>query len=115
MEDLRRGRRIKDELGATATGIAEGISRQLRDCGGNPRLVLAFKSQQLGQSMRPLTYCDDVSLVLDRDRDDWPYFGTRRHDRHHLATRTVASSRCRVRSRYRMAAIRVGCRAARLL
>src|SRR5690349_19540020 len=44
MEDLRRGRRIENELGAAASGIAEGISRQLRDHGCNPGLVLAFKS-----------------------------------------------------------------------
>src|ERR1700733_7177921 len=114
VEDLRRGRWIENELGTSSVRITVGVSRQLRNSGCDPGLVLSFKSQQLGQPMGALAHGDDVRLVLDRDGHDGPNFCICRHERHHFATRTVASSRCRVRSRYSTAAINVGCRAARL-
>ena len=97
---LRRRRWVEDEFGAAAAGIAEGVARQFGNRGRDPGLVLAFKSQQFGQAMRALTHGDDVALVFDRHGHDRPDFGdVAAMTAHHFATSTVASSRCRVKSR----------------
>ncbi len=91
---------VEDEFGAAAARIAVGVARQLRHRGGDAGLVLSIESQQFGDAMRALTDRDDIALVLDRHGDDGPDFGAmRRHGLHHFATSTVASSRCRAKSR----------------
>src|SRR5215471_15795571 len=45
VKDLRSRRWIENKLRASAARITEGVSRQLRYCGRNSSLILAFESQ----------------------------------------------------------------------
>ena len=82
------------EVHAPAAGVAVGVARDLRDRGGDARLVLRVEAEALGDLSRALARGDDVMLVFDGD-------GQHRavHARASLATSTVTSSRPRLKSR----------------
>src|SRR5262249_6157173 len=71
-EDLRRGAVVDDELGAAAARITECVARQLGDGGRDAGLVLPLETEKLGESMRPLTYSDNIAFAFDRHSDDRP-------------------------------------------
>src|SRR5690349_11988915 len=81
IEDLRHRCRVEDKFSSSASSVAEGVPRQFRDSSCYAGLVLALKTQKVGQSVGALPNSDDVSLAFDRDRHDWPCLVTRGHGR----------------------------------
>ena len=99
-------------VGLTRFPEVESFAALLRQNGYLVDLVPAGEDSKRGQRPRALPREGDVTLGLDRHRDDWPDLCSRccrcHFGRHHLATSTVASSRWRVRSRYSTPAMSVG-------
>ena len=105
-EHLRRSIRIDHEFRTSLAGVAERIAGDLGNRRRYTGLALAVESQQLGDTQRPLACGYDVVFRLDPDRDNRPSHinGSRFHiprltGSTHFATRTVASSRRRPKSR----------------
>ena len=61
-----RGRVVPNsELGSAAAGIFERVARKLGNGGGDARLVLAVKAQELGDPARSLADEHDVGLSFE--------------------------------------------------
>ncbi len=102
-QGLPEPRTVHPIFGPAAAGIAIGVTRDLTDRRRDPHLILRAETKPFGEPPRALAHCDDVVFGFDQGRDDGPF-----HDAEALATKTVASSRMRVKSRYRIAATRLG-------
>src|SRR5689334_21403204 len=96
---LHRGIGIDEELSPAAAGIAKGVTGQFGYGRRDPRLVLPFKAQHLGDAPSPLPDRNNVAFRFDRNGDNRPALVGCCHRRHHLQTSTVASSRPRLKSR----------------
>jgi len=94
LEQLRGRAAFYPELHLSSARIAEGVARDLRHRGGDPRLVLSIEAEEAGELPGPLPGEDDVVLELQRHRDH-----ALAHAAAVLATTTVASSRPRLKSR----------------
>ena len=65
-QQLRRALAFERELDLAAAGVAEGVARDLRNGGGDARLVLSVEAEQPGDLARALARHDHVLLVLER-------------------------------------------------
>src|SRR5689334_19238457 len=96
--------------------VVDEQSRDFRQRGGDAGLVLLLEREQAGDLPGPLPGRDDIVIIIDVNEADFlghhvSYDGRSRTCS--FKTTTVASSRPRAKSRYRMPAIRLGSLASR--
>ncbi len=100
-EPLGRRLAAKAELDPAPAGIFERVARDLRDRSGDPRLILRFEADQLGEPAGALAHQHDVGLGRERQDQQAGVHEAR-------IAATVASSRPRRWSRNNTPAISEG-------